>query len=303
MTTFGDQVSQYGGVPVNSELTTGSVFFVSSVTGSDGNRGIKPTLPFATLDKATNACTANKNDIVYIMPNHAETIASATSWVPDVAGVQYIGIGMGADAPELTFSATGSTIDISGGNNIFRNIRFVAGVSAVVAACDVNANHVTFDNCTWDFSTSTYDFVIMIDLSAFDYCTVKNCRFIAETATAGSNVAIQFEDSHQMTVVNSHFSGDFAVAVISSTDADVSNNVLIDNNVIYNDDTASTNGGIRMTAACTGVISNNMVVHLSTAGHDDAPAIDPGNCVIMNTHTSKIAGTYSADGLVGTLAT
>ena len=62
-----------GGVPVSGAFTTGKCWFVNSEIGSDGNTGKKPTQAFATLDKATNMCTANKGDIVYIMPNHNET--------------------------------------------------------------------------------------------------------------------------------------------------------------------------------------------------------------------------------------
>lgn len=302
MSTTNDVMYHMGGVPVHGEFTTGNVFFVSSVTGSDGNTGKKPTQAFATLDKATNACTANKNDIVYIMPNHAETISGSTSWVPDVAGVRYIGIGLGADAPELTFSATGSTIDVTGGNSEFRNIRFVAGISAVVLGVDVGADHVTFDGCVWDFSTTAFDFITMLDVTAVDYCTIKNCRFIAENVTAGSNVGIQFEDSHHLLIQNNIFTGDFAVAAISSTDADVSNGVMILENSIYNDDTASTNGGIRMVAACTGMISKNMIGWLCKAAESEK-AIDPGSCLMFENYVATVIDQYGSATLVGTAST
>ena len=248
-------------------------------------------------------CTANKHDIVYIMPNHAETLSAATTWVPDVAGVQYIGIGMGADAPELTFSATSSIVTITGGNNVFRNIRFVAGISAIVIGCDVNAHHVTFEGCTWDFSTTDFDFLIMISAVAFDYLTVSNCRFIAETATAGSANAIQFEDSHQLTVTKSIFSGDYSVSVIGSTDTAASDNVFIHDNLIYNDDTQSTNGGIRLLSACTGMISKNMVGHeLGGVGVDTAFIIDPGSCLMFENYLATAADTYGVETLIGTVA-
>jgi len=300
MTTFGDQVYQYGGMPVGGVMTTGNVFFVSSVTGSDGNNGKKPSQAFATLDKATNACTANKNDIVYIMPNHAETISGSTTWVPDIAGVQYIGVGLGADAPELTFSATGSTIDVTGANSLFKNIRFIAGISAVVEGIDVGANHVTFENCTWDFSSTGYDFVKMIDFTSADYCTVKNCRFIAENATAGSERGVHFEAADHLIVEGCLFTGDYSAAPITSTDADVSKSVLILNNRIYNDDTASTNGGIRLIAASTGMIAHNMIAWLNDDEGDKV--IDPGSCIMFENYTATAIDTYALATLHGTAA-
>jgi hypothetical protein len=287
-----------GGVPVHGEFTTGNCFFVSSVTGSDGNNGKKPSAAFATLDKATNACTANKHDIVYIMPNHAETIATSTTWVPDIAGVQYIGIGMGADAPELTFSATGSTIDVSGGNNLFRNIRFIAGISTITTGIDVNASHVTFDGCTWDFSTTEYDFVTMLDVDSFDYCTVKNCRFVAETTTTGCAAAIQIENSNNSGISNNIFTGNFSVSMINSTDA-ACENITVTDNVMYNDDTkAATSGGIQFTAANTGVIARNVIGWLAKAANIDL-TIDPGSCMQFENYICSAIDTYGISTGIG----
>ena len=157
MSVTNDVLFHMGGVPVHGEMTTGSVFFVDSVTGSDGNTGKKPSKPFKTMDKATNSCTANKGDIVYVMPNHTEDLATATAWVPDVAGVQYIGIGVGSDMPNLTFSQTVSIINVGGASNVFRNFRFTANIDAIVVAVEIGAHYVTFDSCIWEIGdTSTY---------------------------------------------------------------------------------------------------------------------------------------------------
>ena len=303
MTTFSDQVYQYGGMPVNGELTTGSVFFVSSVTGSDGNTGKKPSQAFATLDKATNSCTANKNDIVYIMPNHAETIAASTTWVPDVAGVQYIGIGLGTDAPELTFSATSSTINVSGGNNLIKNVRFVAGISAVTQGVTVAADHITFDGCTWDFGATTYDFVEMLEINGYDYCTVRNCRFIAENATAGSNCAIHLDDTHHTIISNNIFTGDYAVSAINSYGSDaVGKSLMVLDNMIYNDDTASTfGGGVHLGSAFTGMIARNMISWLND--DDLTLIIDPGSCQMFENYVAENIDKYGIATAVGLAAT
>nr|NIQ12012.1 hypothetical protein [Gammaproteobacteria bacterium] len=169
------------GIPQTSELlTTGNVYFVSSVTGSSGNSGESIAAPLATLDQATNKCTANQHDIVYILPNHAETISSATSWVPDIAGVQYIGIGVGTDAPELTFSATASRIPVSAANVTFKNIHFVAGISAIVEGVSVTGDYFTMENCKFKFSTTAYDFISMLDLDTAHHAVIRNNHFIAE---------------------------------------------------------------------------------------------------------------------------
>lgn len=300
-------MAEYGGyykingIPqTGEELTTGNVYFVHSVTGSDGNSGRDPKHPFATLDKATNSCTANKHDVVYIMPNHAETIASATSWVPDVAGVQYIGIGVGSDAPELTFSATASKINVTADNQTFKNIRFVAGISAIVEGVQVSTgDHCTFDGCTWDFSTTAYDFLVMLDIDDAHYTTVKNCRFIAENATAGSNMAIRLDASNYVKILNNSFSGDYAVAMINSASTDgASKSVEVLGNQMYNDDTASTAGGIRFAVANTGIIADNRIAWLNDDEGDKI--IDPGSCLLMENYTCTAIDTYGVATLIGT---
>lgn len=301
MSTTNDVLYHMGGVPVHGEFTTGDVYFVDSVSGSDGKTGKKPTQAFATLDKATNSCTANNNDIVYIMPNHAETIAAATTWVPDVAGVHYIGVGLGADAPELTFSATGSQVIVGGANSLFRNIRFVAGISAVSLGVDVQADHVTFDSCTWDFSTTAYDFVWMLACDSYDYLTVKNCRFIAENATAGADAGIRLDAADHAVIENNLFTGDFALAAIISktTDAAGKSAMIMDNN-IYNDDATSTyGGGIALRSAFTGIIARNMVGSLSTA----VAPIDPGSCLMFENYVSAAVDHYGVNSIAGSAGT
>lgn len=271
-------------------LTTGKVFFVHSGTGSDSNNGESPEQPFATIDYAIGRCTANKGDVIFCMPNHAETIASATTLVPDVDGISIIGLGNGSDMPELTFSATGSIIKISGTGTKFANIRFIAGVSAVVSAVEVNAHHVTFENCTWDFSTTEFDFLMMIDIDAFDYCTVNNCRFIAENATAGANQAIRLDDTHNTKITNCYFSGDYAVAVILGEGA-AGTSLLIADNFLYNDDTGAASNGIDLNVAFTGMLVRNQLACLYST--NVTTLIDPGSCLSFDNRFCNAVDEYA----------
>jgi len=285
------------GIPMQGEeLTSGRIRWVSSVSGSDGNSGADPKHPFATLDTATNYFSSNSlgntHGVVYIMPNHAETIAGSTTWVPDTAGIQYIGIGTGSDMPELTFSATGSKVLVTGDNNTFKNIRFVAGISAVVTGVEVNdADHVLFDGCEWDFSTTAYDFVWHIRLDTAHYCKIKNCHFIAENATAGADAAIVLDASNYVEITDNIISGDYAKSGIwsAATEA-VGKSIVIARNQIYNDDTASTwRGIIALWAAHTGHISDNRGTHLCKAGLS-SDAIHAAACGLFENYVASTAG-------------
>ena len=79
------------GMPVLNSYA-GSVFWVNSSGGSDGNKGTRER-PFGTLDYAIGKCTANKGDIILVAPNHAETITGASGITFDVAGITVVGMG------------------------------------------------------------------------------------------------------------------------------------------------------------------------------------------------------------------
>ena len=69
MTTFGDQVYQYGGVPVGAGPLSmaGKAYFVRPGTGSDANAGLKPTNALALLSAAQSKMTADAGQVVYLI--------------------------------------------------------------------------------------------------------------------------------------------------------------------------------------------------------------------------------------------
>lgn len=76
MTTVSDGLFQYGGMPVTPGVPfpmTGTTYFVDPANGSDGNNGKKINRAFATLYKAHAACTAGKNDVVYLIGDGSTT--------------------------------------------------------------------------------------------------------------------------------------------------------------------------------------------------------------------------------------
>lgn len=168
MTTFADQVFQYGGVPVSSgpqvPFTTGKTYFVSSVTGSNGNSGRKPSEPVATFDYAIGLCTAAKNDVIILMPGHAENVASAAAIAMDVSGIQVVGIGSGALRPTFTMITINSaTITVAASNMSISNCIFTSTIAACATVFDnvnaVVANDFTIKGCEFRDSSTTLNIV------------------------------------------------------------------------------------------------------------------------------------------------
>jgi len=120
-----------GGRPVLADFA-GNVYWVNSVTGSNGNKGTRDK-PFATIDYAIGRCTASQGDVIYCMPGHTEAV-TVSSIACDVAGVSIIGLGDGSNKPTLTFGATDSRINVTAANCKWQNFRWTAGIGDVVTA-------------------------------------------------------------------------------------------------------------------------------------------------------------------------
>ena len=99
---------------LNAAVGRGRVFYVDSNNGASTNSGRTPYAALSSVNEAVEKCEANRGDIIYLLPGHAETISSASGCVIDVAGVSVIGLGQGEDRPTFTLSAAASKISISG---------------------------------------------------------------------------------------------------------------------------------------------------------------------------------------------
>ncbi|MBM3494761.1 MAG: hypothetical protein FJX72_10675, partial [Armatimonadetes bacterium] len=191
--------NQPGGVFTIEDITQhpGAVWFVGSAAAAaadSAGAGKSPDLPFATLDYAIGLCTANAGDVIYVLPGHAETIAATDGFDADVAGIKIIGLGWGANRPTFTFSGTASQVNVGAASVWLQNLRFVAGISAVVAGLQVEGKtDVVIKNCEWYWGgTTSWDFVLAVELEAGSHrAIIEDCRFLAEPAVAGCASAIK----------------------------------------------------------------------------------------------------------------
>lgn len=187
LTNFPNGVSSFG-VPVigggTIPVTTGNYWFVSSTTGSDGNTGKTPKKPFKTYDYAIGKCTADKGDVIILMPGHAENIAAASGITNDVAGITTVGLGNGSLRPKFSFTAAAATHVISAANQTFINIQWEANFIDVVIGLDISAvDDITFEDCWFTDAASNLNFIITIDLATgADRFTVNRCTFIGGDA-------------------------------------------------------------------------------------------------------------------------
>lgn len=149
--SFFDNLKAFHGI-------AGRLFYVSNnsvppfggVAGSDnGNAGLSPLQPFATIDYAIGKCVASRGDGIFVLGGHAETVTAAITL--DVAGVQIIGVPVGNRLPIVTGNGTIDAMTVTADNCSIQNIEFAApetdaqtaDINVAAAKCKVvNTRHI-----------------------------------------------------------------------------------------------------------------------------------------------------------------
>ncbi len=157
----------------------GKVFWVNNsavlpangIGGSDGNDGTY-LKPFSSLDYAIGRCTANRGDIIMVMPGHIEAI-TAGSIAIDVAGVAIIGLGEGDLRPILNFGATDSNIIMSGANSSLKNVRLKSTLDSVVAGLTITGAGCTVDIESADTSAAIEFISVIVTEATADNLFIK----------------------------------------------------------------------------------------------------------------------------------
>jgi len=282
----------------------GNVFFVNSVIGSDGNKGKDTKRPFASIDYAVGKCTANKGDIIYVMPNHSEAVITAGLIDIDVAGVSIIGIGTGTDMPRIDYTAAAGSVVIGADNVTVKNINFHANVPEVVVGVDISdgVDHAAILDCRFDVETTgTDEFLISIQTNdASNFALIEGNDI--DNGLGAAVHAIKFTKDTDGTVVRGNtIQGDYSTANIggittASTKLNIDNNLLINGGILA----LGTEPVIELLTASTGVVQNNYIVcNLATK----LASIAADSVMLFEnyynediTQTGGIIGTASADG-------
>lgn len=217
----------YGGPNLGPFLTTGKIFYVSSGTGSNSNDGLAIDTPLATIDYAVSKCTANKGDVIVVMPGHTETVTAAAGIELDVAGISVIGLGRGSVRPTVNFTtAVGASFKVSAANITVANILFTGGIDALTNPVHIVAADCSLINIeTKDVTGQATDWILTT--AAADRLVIDGWRHDGATA-AGTNAALAIVGGDRITVKNFNIDGNFAVGAIdirttATTDLEVNN--------------------------------------------------------------------------------
>lgn len=263
------------GMPViggGGRETTGNVFFVSSTAAGRSDNinthGTNSITPFATLDFAVGACTANNGDLIYIMPGHTETLGSAGALDLDVAGITIVGLGNGQSRPKFTLAvATTADIDVDAANITIQNIIIdMTGVNAIISGLDVNAADFCMIDCEIIFATALVSVASALTTDGnADRMIIERCTFRGLDAGAVGTIAVDLYAAGGTTLENILIADCYFVGAFGTGDAIYVNGthsglVIRDNIVIT---LGSGNSAIRVGVSGTGQIIRNLLLGTS----------------------------------------
>lgn len=270
------------GVPI-TQSHPGQVYWVSNATptlpgqigGSDGNPGTF-NAPFSTLEYAVSSCTANRGDIIFIKPGHAETISSATALSFDIAGVAIVGLGAGTKRPTFTLdTAATTTIAVSADNVSISNCRFIGNFLGITSAFTVAAApYFTIDNCSFTDTSAILGFLSAVKTTVStnsDFLQVSNCFIKSDATTKSVAPIVVLNTMTGLTLTDNYVVQTVAqnnVSQFLSHAALVMTAALVSGNKVYcvNTDTATGACLISTTATTgSGIVMNNTIRALDSA--------------------------------------
>lgn len=251
----------------------GSAVLTGQRGGSDGNKGTFNE-PFSTLNYAITQCVANRGDIIFVKPGHAENISSATGLAMSVAGVAVIGLGVGTNRPTFTLdTANTATVAVSAANVSIQNCVFVANFLSIAACFTLTtAVECTIQNCYFYDTSSILNFLNIVkstgaantvDGLVFTDNIVKNLG-----VTSNNTTILTANDIDRLRVQRNYLKwavqNDKAIGVIVT--AGVLTNLMCTDNVGYRPNTTTAGGSLITVGGTTstGVVARNFVQTLTT---------------------------------------
>lgn len=190
----------------------GNVYYVSSGTGSDtANNGLNPSNPFATVAAAVAAATANNDDVIILMPGHAENIATATALSISKAGVTIVGVGNGSRRPTITLTtAATATINVTAANVKIQNVIIKANFADITSAITTTtAQELTLEDVEFRDISNVLNFLNIIKTNTTsnntDGLTLRRCKRIGAGATTATTIINMLGTNDRLIVEDCYF--------------------------------------------------------------------------------------------------
>lgn len=199
---------------------------VGAKGGSNGNAGDTPQAPFSTLAGALAKCVAGRGDIIYIMPDHAETLTAALTI--SVNNVQIVGVKVGNKRPTYTINGAVDLFNITGSGVLLSTLKLtIATTDAATALVNVAGANCHLYDLQMIPSSGTENVVDCITLaSGATDCRIEKIDIRNTTVAVNSFLSIEAAIA-RLTVKDFLAFGDTATAGI--IDAAAATQLYFDN--------------------------------------------------------------------------
>jgi len=284
----------------------GSTYVPGGVAGADvsGAHGNSPQRPFATIDYAVGQCTANRGDVIVVLPGHVEAVAAVAGLDLDVAGIRILFLGEGSNRATIRFgTVVGADMDVDAADITLGmkgkdyGPRFLANIDALTGPIDINSARFKMYGAKWyDGTTINTTDCVVGDASA-DNVEIEDFEFVdGDAAGTQKQSFIQFAAATGVILRKIKCTGDFGTGIIENGTAWV--DALLEDLVLDNA-SASPTVAIFLSATSSGWVRNSSLRVASglvgyTANND------------MQFDNVRIVGTDAlgaADDVIGSTAT
>lgn len=256
---------------INREaFPTGSIWWVgSAVTGATNSVGYgrNPDAPLASIVYAITQAAAG--DTVFVLPGHAESVASADALAFSKAGMSVIGLGNANARPTITLTtATTARIAVSAANVTLKNMIVKCDFDEVVTAIHVTAAGCTLDAVDFqelDVAKQLRQF--LLTTAAANDLTIQNCRHYALTAAGAAQVWFGLVGTNRLVIrnnilhVTANNSASSHMVQIATTAA---TQIVIDSNVMTLGGGTTIVSIINIVNSSSGQVSNNRLALTTT---------------------------------------
>jgi len=256
-------------------IGTGSKFYVDSgvATGGDSS-GSSWTNAVTTIDAGVGLCTASRGDYIYVAPGHAETVASATGLVCDIAGISIIGIGNGSQIPTISLGTlVTAKISVTAANVRLSNLKIISALADVAEGVDptADADGLVVDNCIFTDGAVALELVIGINVTAnCDNITIVNNKFSTVAAGGCANAIVLAGGSDNSVIAGNTAYGTYSAGALLASAA-LSVNLTVTDNIFV---TTAAVAAVTLKADTTGIYAHNFAgsttTILLTVINDDA---------------------------------
>ena len=290
----------FGSYPQGGLISTnpslGRVLYVSSTYGKSGNSGsdVEPMATIvAAMAKLANANNSqNRGDTIVCLPGHTEDVPDATTFVASRPKLTIIGLGYGATQATITLStATTATLNVTGANVSFQNIRVVSNIAACAAVFTVAAKDFQFQGGQIVEGTGTIvTFVITSAATSnlVDGLSITGSYLVADAAANGLGISITGTND-RVNISNNliRMQINSSLSLIDCASGKNLTNCKIQNNDLIRLFTATTPGAISLAGSGnTGMVSLNRIKCAVAAIANIVSVIDATGCGLINNYAT-----------------